>query len=320
MALVSGRQKFGACRKHNVQLASPESRRTSEIILSRMAFLAVLWMVTCLGLVDGGSAEDRELLQIESGSSEIRQAAAPAPTERAQRALDIPQPPYLFTLQSSYLFFSLFAMKGENQLVPDPEVKFLNVGPASLTITRYSSSPFGGAFDQIDYSPGFASYKNYSFILRPSVLWASPGGAVTADPRFPLAWPTKIADFNWTTRADGRQDLVLYSPPGSGKKVGEVRGLYLVPGLAIPVPNTTTFLPESLNALSDLNSIVDSYDNPGPIQGHVKLDLSISGTATIATLESFHFSESPLATADPFFPVGLGLLDGSKWFIKTTRV
>jgi hypothetical protein len=171
---------------------------------------------------------------------------------------------------------------------------------------------------QIDYSPGLVSYKNYSFVLRPTALWASPSGAVTADPAFPLHWPTKVADFQWTTRPDGREDLVLYAPPGSGKKVGEVRGLYLARNLAIPFPNTTLWVPGDI--LSDLNSVVDSYENPSRILGHVKLDLSIAGSATLSFFESYNFWEGPLATAGTFLPVGLGLLEGTKWHISAKPV
>ena len=67
---------------------------------------------------------------------------------------DIPQPPYLFGIAKSYLYFRLRAIGGTNppDPVPDPAITWTGMGPATLTITRYSSGPFG-AWDQVIKCP-----------------------------------------------------------------------------------------------------------------------------------------------------------------------
>lgn len=61
-----------------------------------------------------------------------------------------PPLPYLYDVGPAWLFFGLQAIGGINapDVLPDPAIRFLNQGPASLVITRYTNGPFG-PWDQV---------------------------------------------------------------------------------------------------------------------------------------------------------------------------
>lgn len=64
--------------------------------------------------------------------------------------LTFPPLPYAYDVGPVWLFFGLQATGGTNppDFVPDPAVRFLNVPPTALTISRYTNGPFG-PWDQV---------------------------------------------------------------------------------------------------------------------------------------------------------------------------
>jgi hypothetical protein len=136
---------------------------------------------------------------------------------------------------------------------------------------------------------------------------------LTARYDFPTHVPAKLAKFEWIQRSDAREDLKVYSPPNSTIPAAVFRGLYTLPGVAVPIPNTTTYIPANL--FKEVVSVISGFDNGQPvISGHKSVQFNIQGTASVACMQSYEASEGGLSQGG-ILPVGLVLLDGSKYSV-----
>jgi hypothetical protein len=157
--------------------------------------------------------------------------------------------------------------------------------------------------------------------VRPTFAYVSSPIAAAYD--FPTHVPGTLARFEWVSRSDGAEDLRIFSPPGNSREAAYFRGLYTLPGVAVPFPNTTTYVPESL--LADVVSVVTGYGNGGKpiIGGHQITTLSIKGPASLGCFQDFELDLDtiPAIFADKsILKVGLVLLNGTQWGLGTKPV
>eukprot|EP00884_Botryococcus_braunii_P004305 jgi/Botrbrau1/13876/Bobra.0056s0108.1 len=247
-------------------------------------------------------------------------APAPAAIESlARTSQSLPDLPILYTIGKSWLLFGLQAIGGVNppDFLPDPAVRFLNQGPASLAITRYADGPFG-PWDQAAFTPGFANLINTSVSTsRSTQVYTSSPLAAQLD--FPTHVFSKVARFEWSTRPDGLEDLNIYAPPTASTPSAWVKGLWSIPFLAIPVPNTTYYIPTNL--FDELVSVISNFEPNGTpnITGHRLTHFDIQGTTSIGGFLSYGAVEGGLSQGG-ILPVGLHLNDGTKFSVGSRPI
>jgi hypothetical protein len=167
-------------------------------------------------------------------------------------------------------------------------------------------------------STGFATLANTS-ISTSRTTQAYTSSPVAARLDFPTHVFQKLARFEWIQRPDGFQDLNIYAPPNASTPSAWVKGLWSLPFLTVPVPNTTYFIPQSL--FDEWASVVSGFNADGTpdITGHKLTHFDIQGTATIGGFGSYGAVEGGFALGG-ILPIGIYLRNGTKFSVSSRPV
>eukprot|EP00884_Botryococcus_braunii_P005112 jgi/Botrbrau1/14601/Bobra.67_2s0001.1 len=165
--------------------------------------------------------------------------------------------------------------------VPDPAISYSTGAVLSaITIFRFPDIAWG-PWDAILFLEYFARVGNGPMSSRSTQAFSS--AVPPTQPSYPFHVPYRLAKFAWTTRADGSQDLQVFSPPTSTSPVVSITRLFALPFLCLPLPRG--FFP-ALGLTNILQSVTDSYDPVGPITGHTLGNVDASGCLTAAVYAS----------------------------------
>lgn len=171
---------------------------------------------------------------------------------------------------------------------------------------------------QIIFTPGFVN------VLGTNVSTSRPTQGYTSSPlpaayNFPTHVPSKYARFEWMKRSDGLEDLNVYAPPNATMPSAWIKGLWKVPDVAIPIPNTTYFIPTNL--LDEVVSVIGGYGADGDpiITGHLLPHLDIQGTASLGGFGSYGALEGGMSQGG-ILPIGIYLNAGSKYSVSVRPI
>lgn len=121
-------------------------------------------------------------------------------------------------------------------------------------------------------------------------------------PEYPERIPHRLARFDWRHRSDGATDLKIFSPPNNTSPVFSIYGLSHLPFISFSI---TPSLVSALNLNTRfVQSVVDEYDTDAPILGHVIVEASFVGSASIALYSNFETSDA-LDMDGGFYNLGL---------------
>eukprot|EP00884_Botryococcus_braunii_P023645 jgi/Botrbrau1/9965/Bobra.0012s0060.1 len=213
-----------------------------------------------------------------------------------------PQPPWTFLTSESWGFFGTHTVNGTHppDRVPDPSLVYVSQPtPSGFAIIRYSEGPWG-PWDQFLFEGSSARVGNGPAAGRVTQAYSS--AVPPTLPEYPERIPHRLARFDWRHRSDGATDLKIFSPPNSTIPVFSIFGLSRLPFISFPI---TPELVSTLNLNTRfVQSVVEEYDTPGPILGHVIVEASFVGNAGVALYTNFETSDA-LDMDGGFYNVGL---------------
>eukprot|EP00884_Botryococcus_braunii_P009654 jgi/Botrbrau1/18690/Bobra.0386s0018.1 len=258
----------------------------------------------------------------ESSASAEAQGQSDVNHKRALRREDsgeiIHKTDFFLDVTNGYAWFNY----GKNkwlpppQPIPDPAFKFSDWGWAAILIGSFVG-PYG-PFDYAMYALQGQYFGKDGKRLetgRITQSWASHPMYCGRDSPFgdfctPSVW-------NWSPSRQGCETLSIYEQKNLKNPILKITNMCKIPGIYIPVPNTTWYIPRKsalrLFMMQVLSSVVDgtSSDGSPKVVDHTLFDFDMEDIATWATFEKMEGPTVGNFTQD-LIPLGFNLLNGGK--------
>eukprot|EP00884_Botryococcus_braunii_P003934 jgi/Botrbrau1/13541/Bobra.4_2s0002.1 len=169
--------------------------------------------------------------------------------------------------QCSLFGWTFFDGLGPPEMVSDPMVSYYGASIVNLFWGSVTDAPCG-PFDWLGYSvvAKFNGFEGPEPRVRVTQSWTNNPKCCGSGKYFPYA--CKVAEFKYTPRADGRQDLEIHSLSDNKFPILTVKGIWYSPSwLSAAFPPTNEWAPSLLRwYLQDVSTITNGTADGKPVK------------------------------------------------------